>query len=131
MKKLIFLLAFALSACQADETLTGYGAADQTWTLQSIDGAAFTARADITFPSEGTIAGHAPCNSYGAQQTAPYPWFSASALRATRAACPELALEQAFFAALADMTLAEVSGGVMILSNSEGREMVFKAGSAE
>jgi heat shock protein HslJ len=116
-----------LAACQADETLTGYGAADKTWVLNTIDGAAFTARATISFPAEGSVTGQAPCNSFAAEQTAPYPWFSLSAARATRMACAELDQEQAFFTALSSMTLVEISGDVLILSNDVGGEMVFNA----
>ncbi len=44
------------------------------------------------------------------------------------AACPELAAETAFRQALRDMTLAEVSGDVLIPSNDQGHEMLFTAG---
>lgn len=120
-------LLMGLAACRADETLTGYGAADRTWVLQEIDGAGFTASATIRFPSEGAVTGMAPCNGFSASQTAPYPWFTLTAIRATRVACLELDQEQAFFAALNGMTLAEISGDVLILSDDTGREMVFTA----
>ena len=45
----------------------------------------------------------------------------------TRRACPELPEETAFFKALEQMTLAEVVGETLILSNTEGGEMVFEA----
>ena len=45
----------------------------------------------------------------------------------TRRACPELAEETRFFQTLEDMTLAEVQGPVLILSNEDGTEMVFEA----
>ena len=59
--------------------------------------------------------------------TTPYPWFGATQVASTKMACPDLAAETKFFEALAAMTLSEVLGGVMILSNDKGREMVFKA----
>jgi heat shock protein HslJ len=46
----------------------------------------------------------------------------------TKMACPDLKAEYKFFKALEAMTLAEVLNDVLILSTSEGREMVFKAG---
>lgn len=116
------------TACVGDETLSAYGAADKVWQLQSIDGAEFSASASLTFPEPGVIAGRAPCNSFRGRQSAPYPWFAAEALAATRAACPELEAEADFLQALGEMTLAEVTGDVLILSNDQGREMLFNAG---
>lgn len=124
----LFLLAFlGLTACQADETLSGYGASDVTWQLRMINGAPFEARATLQFPEEGSFTGRAPCNGFSGRQAAPYPWFQPEAVRATRAACPELAAEQRFFSALGQMTLAELSGPVLILSNDAGDEMYFTA----
>ncbi|OED48394.1 META domain-containing protein [Leisingera sp. S232] len=115
-------------ACSTDETLSAYGADGREWQLRSLDGAAFTATASLTFPEPGEAAGKAPCNSFLGKQTAPYPWFEISQLAVTRAACPELAAEAVFLKALQEMTLAEVSGDVLILSNEAGREMLFKDG---
>lgn len=127
MKLFVPALSICLVACQADETLTGYGAADRTWVLRSIDGATYPASATMMFPAEGSVSGKAPCNSFSAEQTSPYPWFSLSALRATRAACADLDQEQIFFMALNGMTLVEIAGDVLILSNDQGGEMVFTA----
>ncbi|MCB4457501.1 META domain-containing protein [Leisingera sp. McT4-56] len=116
------------SACTGDETLSAYGAAGKTWQLHSIDGDPFAAAATLSFPEPGRIAGRAPCNSFHGGQTAPYPWFETGPLAVTRAACPQLAEEAVFLKALEEMSLSEVSGDVLILSNEEGREMLFKAG---
>ena len=120
-------IALALSACRGDETVSGYGAADRVWVLESVDGAPFVARAELEFPEQGKIAGQAPCNRFFADQTAPYPWFKPGPIGATRMACPDLEAEQAFFDALGAMSLSEVAGNTLILSNDAGREMVFKA----
>ncbi len=125
-------LAFALPLigllqCDRDETVSAYGAADQTWKLQEIDGQLFEASALLRFPADGQIAGNAPCNSYQARISAPYPWFEIENLSATRAACASLELEGTYFAALMAMTQSEVSGNVLILRNEAGHEMVFKA----
>ncbi len=121
------LLAFALSACQRDETVTAYGAAGKTWRLVELDGVPVSYAATLRFPAPGQIAGKAPCNTFGGTMTVPYPWFDATDIVATRTACPELPQETAYLAALSGMTLSEVLGQTLILSTAEGRKMVFKA----
>jgi len=116
-----------LGLCDRDETIAAYGAADQVWVLVELDGAKFAPRATLKFPEPGRISGHAPCNTFQGAQDAPYPWFDVKQVAATRMACPDLAAETAYLAALSDMTLSEVSGNTLILSNESGREMVFKA----
>lgn len=123
----LLLPALALGQCGQDETATAYGAAGQVWQAQSIDGVAFAAEATLRFPEPGRIAGQGPCNSFTARLDAPYPWFEIADLVATRAACPELEAEGAFFAALLAMEQIEVSGAVLILRNEAGHEMLFRA----
>ncbi len=118
---------FGLGQCGKDETVAGYGGADQVWELTELDGTTFTATATVTFPEPGKIAGKAPCNTYVGKMDAPYPWFETGPLAATQMACPDLESETAFLTALGEMSLSEVSGDTMILSNEDGREMVFKA----
>jgi heat shock protein HslJ len=119
-------LLFA-SACVSDESISGFVAPSTEYHLLEIDGAPFDAPATISFPETGKVVGQAPCNRYFATQIAPYPWFELKGIGATRMACENLAAESAFFAALEDMTLAEVSGDTLILSNTDGRQMVFVA----
>jgi len=73
------------------------------------------------------VAGAMPRNFLSGALTVPLPWFGVEGVAATKRACPELAEEAAFFAALERMTLAEVAGSVLILSNDAGEEMVFRA----
>lgn len=120
-------LASTLTACWRDETLTGYGAADRAWILQKINGVDFPAKATLTFPAKGQIAGQAPCNSFHGQQTAPYPWFQVEQIATTRRACPEMKQEMQFLTSLAEMRETEVAGSVLILRNEDGGEMLFKA----
>ncbi len=128
MKRFISISALLVaSACNGDESLAKYGAAGKVWTLTEVDGAAFDARATIEFGDNGQISGQAPCNRYSAKQTAPYPWFKIGPTMATKMACPELQSESAFFASLEAMTLSEVSGSTLILSNDKGRTMIFSA----
>ena len=128
MKQILLSLSLlALLAACKDETLSGYAPEDTTWVLESLSGTPFTAHASLQFPAEGNISGKAPCNSYSARQTVPYPWFSVDAIAATKMACPQLAEETQFFDALQAMTLSEVSGDTLILSNDAGQQMVFRA----
>ena len=127
MRPLGVLSLMVLAGCWQDETLTGYGAADRLWVLETLDGATFDARAELQFPEKGKITGRAPCNNFFGEQTAPYPWFEAGPIGATRMTCPDMAAETAFLQALAAMTLAEVAADTLILSTEDGREMVFRA----
>lgn len=126
MRQLLLIPAAALllSACK-DETISGYADAGATWSLVELDSAAFPASTTLSFPEKGRIAGQAPCNSYSGTQSAPYPWFETGPILSTKRACPDLNAETAFFAALSEMSIAEVSGSTLILSNEAGREMVF------
>jgi len=125
-----FALVFSvigLGQCSADETVAGYGGAEQVWTLTELDGTQFSKTATLSFPERGKIAGQAPCNRYFATMDAPYPWFEAGPIGATRMACPDLDAETLFLSALSEMTQSEVSGDTLVLRNDAGREMVFKA----
>ena len=122
-----FLSFLPIAACQQDETLSGYAETDRIYVLQSLNGESFGPRATLVLQTGGTISGDGPCNSWRAEQSAPYPWWDVGPIAATRRACPELAAEQAYFDALGAMTLSEVSGDVLILSTTEGGEMVFRA----
>ncbi|MEL6168329.1 MAG: META domain-containing protein [Pseudomonadota bacterium] len=108
-----------------DETLAGYTAQGATYVLSEIDGTPFDARASVSFPGEGRIVVRGPCNMFEARIGVPYPWFSLDPVRTTRRACPELAQEAAFLAALSDMTLAEVGPGLLLLSDDGTGHMIF------
>ena len=120
--------ALLLAGCIGDETATAYGAADKTWMLEELGGASFSARATLVFPEPGKIAGEAPCNSYSASMTVPYPWFEAGPLATTRRLCPQISAEETYLQALSDMTLIEALGDTLILSNDTETTMIFKAG---
>lgn len=118
--------AFALGLCP-DETVSGYAATTTIWELAEIDGAPFAQTATIAFPEEGVVTGQGPCNAYTATQSVPIPWIEIRDIAATRTACADLDAETAFFDALQDMTLVEVTLDVLLLTTPEGREMVFRA----
>ncbi|PIV74961.1 MAG: META domain-containing protein [Rhodobacteraceae bacterium CG17_big_fil_post_rev_8_21_14_2_50_65_11] len=120
-----FLTALLLlPSCMQDETLSGY--AEGLWVLTEQDGIPVTAAVTLDLSGPGQISGAAPCNRYTATQSAPYPWVAIGPIAATRRACPDLQAEQAYLALLAQMTLAEVSGPVLILSNDSGETLEFR-----
>lgn len=121
---LILLFLFSVLSC-ADETISGYTDRTAVFRLMEIDGAPFTAKATISFPEEGKFRGEAPCNSFSASQSAPYPWFAPGPIAVTRRACSDLDAEALFLGALAEMTLIEAVEDTVILSNDAGREMMF------
>lgn len=120
------MAALALVACKKDESVAGYDG-NKLWQLAELDGSPFAARATLAFGGDGKVTGNGPCNAFFTEQTKPYPWIGFGPIGSTRKMCPEMDDETAFFKALSEMTLAEVSGDVMILSNDAGREMLFKA----
>ncbi len=131
MRKFGIGLILVLAGCTGDEGVRAFGAADMAWNLKSIDGTAFDARATLEFPEAGQATGMGPCNRWSASQSAPYPWFKLGPIRSTRRACPDMDAEQRFFMALEDMTISEVSGNVLVLSNDAGREMIFQGKAIE
>lgn len=119
-------LAAGLSGCLGDETVSGYADREAIYRLEEIGGEVFSGRATITFPEPGQVRGDAPCNAWSASQSAPYPWLELGPIAATKRACPDLPLEAGFFEALAQMSLVEVQGDVVILSGDAGVTMVFR-----
>lgn len=120
-------LVAAISACQADETVSAYGPADVTWQLSTLNGSPFEQRAEISFAEGGQITGHAPCNRFTATSTVPYPWFETGPIAATKMACPDLEAETAFLNALSKMTRAIFKEGTLEMANDDGAEMLFTA----
>jgi heat shock protein HslJ len=106
---------------------TPYAEPGTVWVVETINGQPFAARATLGFPEAGRIAGQAPCNRYGGAQTASWPGFAATEVFATRMACPELAAEGAYLAALSAMTQAALDAdGRLVLSNETGGQMEFR-----
>lgn len=127
MIRWMLVLPILLSACLKDETISGFTDADVEWQLVELNKVPFSARATINFPGQGRIAGQAPCNRYFGVQTVPYPWFQAQSIGATKMACADLNQEHIYFASLRAMTLIEVSGDTLNLSNDADQTMVFQA----
>lgn len=127
MRFVVLLCLLCVAACRGDETLTAYGAAGSDWVLTELDGQKFDARAVVQFPEQGKVQGIGPCNSFSARQTAPYPWIEIDQVASTKRGCADQKEEARFLKALTQMTLVEVSGPVLILSNDLGRRMIFRA----
>jgi heat shock protein HslJ len=121
------LILIALTACRNNGTLYAYGGDDRVWTLKLLDGTTFPTKATLTFLKTGEIAGEGPCNRYFGAMKAQYPWFDAGPIGSTRMACPDMAPEAAFLTALEAATFSEALGDTLILSNTDGLEMVFRA----
>jgi heat shock protein HslJ len=120
MIRLFALLA--LTACTAAPTVPD---APVSYRLVNIDGTAFAARATISFMGLGQFAGSAPCNSYSGELLEPLPAFTSSRLTSTEMACEDLPAETVFFAALATMNRADITGPRLRLSDPAGRSMEF------
>ena len=126
MLSLFLSLPALLAPYLKDETISGYADPAARYQLEAINDAPFPASATITFPAEGRIEGSGPCNRFSATQSAPYPWFETGPIAATKRACPDLPAETAFFAALTRMTLIEVAGPHLLLTNDAGEVMAFR-----
>lgn len=131
MKRIPPLLGLlTLMSCDADETLTKYGGAAHPWRLIVVDGVPVSFPNEVSFGPHGSVIGTGPCSTFNARQTAPYPWFELEVFDLTQdatAPCEWSTEETAFFVDLQEMTLVEVSGATLILSNDDGREMTFAA----
>lgn len=122
----VALVALSLTGCRGDDATRAFGP-DRVWTLKQLNGTPFAARAKLTFPTTDEIAGVGPCNRYfGAMNTA-YPQFSAGPIGSTRMACPDMAAETAFLAALEVATQAEATSDTLTLTGPNGLTMVFKS----
>jgi len=115
-----------MTACQADETISGYVDANSVWVLTELNGAAPQSEVIITFPEQGQIAGRGPCNRYFGTQTKPLPWFGVGPIGATKMACENMDEEFEYFKALEQVTLAEVGETLLILSDDEGPILTYK-----
>ena len=126
MIRAILLLTLTMTACQADETISGYTDPDAIWILTDLNGKSPQSELTLTFPERGTIAGRAPCNRYFGAQTKPLPWFETGPIASTKMSCPNLDEESQYFQTLEKSKLAEVSKTTLILSNDTGPLLTYK-----
>jgi heat shock protein HslJ len=96
-----------------------------TWRLVELDGAPFAADATATLTEDGRIVGQAPCNTFHADYVGRWPNLGFEAAASTRRACPDLALEAAFFAALDRIDHAELLTDSLLLTGHGGASLRF------
>lgn len=94
------------------------------WRLVTLNGESVAPLVTIDLSAEGQVSGRAPCNRYAGRYDGTLPDFRPGPLRATKMACPDLALEGAFFRALTAVTRAEATGGGLVLTGN-GVRMEF------
>jgi heat shock protein HslJ len=129
MTRFCFALTAALGlvACLpagADGVPSDYLAIE--WKLVAINGQPFPAHATLDLATAGKIAGQGPCNRFFAAYDGTLPEFRPGAIAATRMGCPDLAAEVAMFAALDQMTRADVVAPVtLLLTGPDGASMEF------
>lgn len=122
----LLVALMAATPASAHPNHTPFETPGDLWRLVELDGKPFEARATLRFPRTGRIEGEGPCNRWFGTMWSAYPWFRPEGIASTRQACPDLALETAFLAALGHMNFAEAVEGVLILTGDDGASMVFR-----
>jgi heat shock protein HslJ len=117
------VLCFAALAACVSPALSD-DIADVDWYLVGLEGQDTAWEASLRFEGD-RVTGQAPCNRFFATNTATLPDINFGPMGATRMACPDLAAEEAFFAALQVMQRAELDQGHLYLTGPEGRIMEF------
>ncbi|TPE48305.1 META domain-containing protein [Amaricoccus solimangrovi] len=137
IRRLIALAApFAVAACvyAAEEPAVPEGnwlLPGTSWKLVELDGAPFTANAVATLTEDGRIAGQAPCNTFSAEYGGHWPAITFTPTARTRRACPDLAAENAFFAALGKVNHGEMLEDSMLLTGPDTRLRLVKVPAPE
>lgn len=126
MRLSVFSLA-ALAACVSPALSDDISGVD--WYLVGLEGQTVTWEAMLRLDDD-KVTGKAPCNRFFGTNAAKLPEVSLGAMGATKMACPDLAAEDAFFAALQAMQTAEVDQGHLFLTGPEGRIMEFASDKA-
>ena len=128
MRPLPLLTALTLAACTTLPDTVGEAAPDGTvFHLAEVNDRAADFDATLRLFTSGRIEGTGPCNRFSAEQTAPLPWLQIEEIAATRRACDALEQEDAYFALLRRMDFSEVSGPSLLLTNSAGESLFYRA----
>ncbi|GAA6180246.1 MULTISPECIES: META domain-containing protein [unclassified Shimia] len=125
------LVALGLASCGPTETVTQYGGDAYNWRLTELDGTSVDYDATLELSDGGNVDGAGPCNGFSGSQSKPYPWIAIQIDFVQEVYCSDIDDEELYLAALLEMTLVEVSGATMVLSNDAGREMVFSGISSD
>jgi heat shock protein HslJ len=122
------ILGSLLAACRlpgqpsasASITLDG-----TSWTLHQIgDQDVISDQAPTLLFSTDQVHGNATCNQFTGSHTVDGSSLSFGPLASTRMACPDMALETAYFAALGEIAAYQVQGEQLVLSNADGKEIL-------
>lgn len=100
-----------------------------SWALQQFAGHDLALPEDrqVTLKIEGTrLGGRAPCNSYGADLTEREGRVTIGPILSSKMACDRLDLEQAYFAALTQVTSVRRDGANLTLAGADAT-LVFGA----
>lgn len=119
------LMLLSAGAAHADEVGSEQGMLLFEWTLVSLDGVEPTVQTTIRIDEPGHLGGQGPCSRYFADVTGPWPSFRPGMIGAARMACPDMAAEAQYFAALQAMETAEIKDGTLRLTGG-GHELVFR-----
>ncbi|SMP17701.1 META domain-containing protein [Shimia sagamensis] len=115
-----------LAACDPTDTLTKHGGMNYDWQLSEVDGAPVDYSAVVAFGPHGSVNGMGPCNGFSGSQRKPYPWIAIQVDFVEELYCSDIDDEEAFLTSMMEMTLVEVSGDRLLMSNDAGREMAFR-----
>ena len=122
--------ALGLAACATPETATTPADLRGAWLLTRLG--QMQIRTPITLNFDGERAsGVAPCNSFAGSYRQDGAALSIGPLVATRRACPDLAMEDAYLSALTDVVSFTRDGTFLTLLGPEDRVVArFKAAGA-
>ncbi len=127
--RLLALAALGLAGCAAAPPPAAPPAAatvteGATWMLSRLGDEAVTAPVSFTVKGE-RVEGVGPCNLYFGAFRRDGAALSVGPIAATRRACPDLALEERYFAALTDVTAARVEGDTLTLRDDGGAAVMM------
>jgi heat shock protein HslJ len=123
MPRLSLALTLVLTAACVSPATSGQ--VQGTWHLVGLDFQPALAPLSITFDANGGFMGQAPCNRFFGKVSGALPDMTLGDIGATKMACPDLAVESAYFEALSAMQSAEISEGHLFFSGPEGRVIEF------
>ncbi len=129
MKMWFAPVVLLLAACQpVPDTATPNTATPnlaQDWKLVGFSEGALPPRVTMDLREPGRAAGQGPCNRWFGEVVGQFPEFRLPMVASTQMACPDLAAEGRFHAALGRVTAAELVGGQLILTGPEGLRLTF------
>lgn len=132
MRSLVPFLPLALAACMAGPAVPPSDRpvppplAPGEWRLVEIDGRPPDSLVTLDLSRRGQISGRAPCNPYAGPVEGREPRFRPGQVVSNVLACPALAEEGRYFAALARVERIERRGAQVILTGP-GTRLVFAA----